>query len=710
MLPTTWKLEALEPKLLLSGDLAPGLHRIEGSIDQPGEQDRFEFSVQARTRFLSDGVQGDQISWQLQGPNNTDQFSLRNLTQPGDSFLDLEPGSYLLTVDGSGDRTGNDAFQRIGIEAALTLVPGTETSGQLPAGGHAALYRVDLAAGDRLYFQAGTASATGYFSRFDPGATRVWRQDSLTSDRSAYTALRSGSYWMSVEGATGATTALDYAFTLHRSAARSQALVLGETQAVTLAAPGDAVSDSFTLDRSTQVQWDQLSPSASALRWVLLNSDTSSQHGGGLLGSQDGNSTPMTLAAGRYTLRVETDGRAAASARFRLLSAQDAPLVAAQQAELLLPTGTALGGQVPRLQAAAPGNVSLAHLLQPYVVDGNTLDTARDLLPAAGESLATDTTLAADVADVELLRVQAVAGDTLDFTVPGSNLAQRLRLFDAAGVQLSTTPGSALSHAAAVTGLYYLGVSRDDNAAYDPTIAPRANVPASAGLLRLQLARQGAATPLPGADVPDTLAAARDLLLRARQTASVDSTIGDGAFGDRDVDFQRVALAAGEVLRRSPSGSTCTPDTQAFNASSELRQAEEGQQLAQAEHRQTVDQLARRQIRAPFAGVVVDHYLNPGALVDAGDGKKPILKIAQTQPLAVQAILPFRLFPQIQPGLRVVVRPEAPFGGAIDAVIRTKDRVIAAAAGTFGVVATLDNARQTLPAGIRCRLQVPGLK
>lgn len=73
-LPTNWKLETFEPKLLLSGDLAPGVHRIEGSIDQPGEQDRFEFSVQERTRFLFDGVQGDQISWQLQGPNNTDQF------------------------------------------------------------------------------------------------------------------------------------------------------------------------------------------------------------------------------------------------------------------------------------------------------------------------------------------------------------------------------------------------------------------------------------------------------------------------------------------------------------------------------------------------------------------------------------------------------------------------------------------------------------
>lgn len=141
-------------------------------------------------------------------------------------------------------------------------------------------------------------------------------------------------------------------------------------------------------------------------------------------------------------------------------------------------------------------------------------------------------------------------------------------------------------------------------------------------------------------------------------------------------------------------------------AESELRNAEENQRLAQAEHRQSVDQLNRRVITAPFSGVVVDQYLHPGALVDTGDSRKPILKIAQTQPLAVQAILPFKLFPQLQPGQKVTIKPEAPFGGEIEAVIRTKDRVIDSAAGTFGIVATLDNAKQSLPAGIRCRVKL----
>ena len=141
-------------------------------------------------------------------------------------------------------------------------------------------------------------------------------------------------------------------------------------------------------------------------------------------------------------------------------------------------------------------------------------------------------------------------------------------------------------------------------------------------------------------------------------------------------------------------------------AESELRTTEENAHLARLEHRQSMDHLNRRVLYSPFDGVVMDQYLYPGALVDGGEGKKPILKIAQTQPLAVQAILPFKLFAQVKPGMAAVVVPEAPFAREIQARIRTVDRVIDAAAGTFGVVAHVDNAKQTLPAGIRCKLRI----
>lgn len=145
-------------------------------------------------------------------------------------------------------------------------------------------------------------------------------------------------------------------------------------------------------------------------------------------------------------------------------------------------------------------------------------------------------------------------------------------------------------------------------------------------------------------------------------------------------------------------------------AQAEQKTAEENAELARLEHRQSQDLLNRRVLRAPFSGVVMDQYLYPGAMVDAGEGKKPILKIAQIQSLAVQVILPFRFFPQIHLGQQVVVVPEKPFTREIKATIRTVDRVIDAAAGTFGVVADLDNARLDLPGGIRCKVRVPGLR
>lgn len=139
-------------------------------------------------------------------------------------------------------------------------------------------------------------------------------------------------------------------------------------------------------------------------------------------------------------------------------------------------------------------------------------------------------------------------------------------------------------------------------------------------------------------------------------------------------------------------------------AESELKSAQENATLAKLEYRQSQHALGRRVLKSPFDGVVMDRYLHPGALVDGADSQKPILKIAQTDPLAVQAILPFQLFPEVQLGQPVTVVPEPPFDQPITAKIRTKDRVIDAATGTFGIVSELSNPEQALPGGIRCTL------
>ena len=91
-------------------------------------------------------------------------------------------------------------------------------------------------------------------------------------------------------------------------------------------------------------------------------------------------------------------------------------------------------------------------------------------------------------------------------------------------------------------------------------------------------------------------------------------------------------------------------------------------------------------------------------------GRKSGGRVELGQPLAVQAVLPYLLFPQVKPGRAVIVVPEKPFTREINASIRAVDRVIESASGTFGVVLNLPNAGNDLPGGIRCKLRLPGLQ
>lgn len=105
---SAWQLEVLEPRLLLSADMVPGVHELEGTIEQPGEQDVYEFVLDKQSRLLFDGIQGERISWRLDGPAGG--FDSRALTSDGDRLLHLDAGKYRLTVDGENNATGAYRF------------------------------------------------------------------------------------------------------------------------------------------------------------------------------------------------------------------------------------------------------------------------------------------------------------------------------------------------------------------------------------------------------------------------------------------------------------------------------------------------------------------------------------------------------------------------------------------------------------------------
>jgi RND family efflux transporter MFP subunit len=138
-------------------------------------------------------------------------------------------------------------------------------------------------------------------------------------------------------------------------------------------------------------------------------------------------------------------------------------------------------------------------------------------------------------------------------------------------------------------------------------------------------------------------------------------------------------------------------------AESELQQAHENQQMARLEAQQQDALLNLRTIRSPFEGVVVDQQLYPGEVVEPSEQKKPILKLAQLNPLRVHVILPLAQFGQVRLGMSAQVVPEAPVGGSYTGHVKVVDRLVDAASGTFGVFIELPNPKLDIPAGLRCR-------
>lgn len=143
-------------------------------------------------------------------------------------------------------------------------------------------------------------------------------------------------------------------------------------------------------------------------------------------------------------------------------------------------------------------------------------------------------------------------------------------------------------------------------------------------------------------------------------------------------------------------------------AEAELQSAMESRELAKLELQRAQEQLALRTVTAPFSGVVVDRMLNVGELAEAGSGRKPVLKVAQIDPMRADVALPAALFGQVKPGTKATVRANVG-GGRFNAVVRSVDRVIDAASSTFVVRLEVANPGDKVPGGSRCAASIDGV-
>lgn len=166
----------------------------------------------------------------------------------------------------------------------------------------------------------------------------------------------------------------------------------------------------------------------------------------------------------------------------------------------------------------------------------------------------------------------------------------------------------------------------------------------------------------------------------------------------------------GELRKQNFVAAQANDDAQAEMrvAQADLMDAQENQQLARLDYQHQVDLLNLRTLRSPFDGVVVDRMLNPGDLTQYGTETKPILKIAQIDPLRVEVVLPIDYYRKLKIGMTGEVIPER-LGGRHPARVKVIDKVFDAASGTFGVRLELPNHSLAIPGGIRCQVEFPEL-
>jgi RND family efflux transporter MFP subunit len=132
-----------------------------------------------------------------------------------------------------------------------------------------------------------------------------------------------------------------------------------------------------------------------------------------------------------------------------------------------------------------------------------------------------------------------------------------------------------------------------------------------------------------------------------------------------------------------------------------LEKARENSLLAELELKKARAVLSRCFIRSPISGVVVERYVSPGEYVDT----KPLLRVAQIDPLRVEAIIPAEMFGKIKPGMTAAIVPELAQYGDLAAKVEIVDKVIDSASNTFGVRLELPNPEKKIPSGLRCEVR-----
>ncbi|WP_164103003.1 RHS repeat-associated core domain-containing protein [Candidatus Laterigemmans baculatus] len=326
------------PPIPFAGDPLQLDTSTANAIVNAGEQDRYTFTLASAAQLYFDTLtdRGD-LTWTLQGPSGTivDQRPLNQADSwwgLGDPMLKLVSGSYLLTVEGSGDATGDYEFRLRDLEEAPLLVPGTPIHGSLTPANESDLFQFAATSGDRFFFDSLSTSSPGSanWRLIDPFGAVVFAAD-LTTDIDPLALEVAGMYRLLVEGAPFDVGSAEYTLNVQPVLdSNPTPLSLETTIQGTLANTGQSQAHTFTLTSASQLYFDSLTDRYD-LTWTLQGPT------GVVVDQRPLNQSDsywaaadpvLNLVPGDYTLTVSGRGDATGDYEFRLRDLMAAALIA----------------------------------------------------------------------------------------------------------------------------------------------------------------------------------------------------------------------------------------------------------------------------------------------------------------------------------------------------------------------------------------------
>lgn len=139
-------------------------------------------------------------------------------------------------------------------------------------------------------------------------------------------------------------------------------------------------------------------------------------------------------------------------------------------------------------------------------------------------------------------------------------------------------------------------------------------------------------------------------------------------------------------------------DTEAILGQIEYERAMERAKVSQLNLNLARAQLSQKTITSPINGIVVERY----AMVGESVNDRPILKLAQIDPLRVELVAPSKYFGLIKKDMEVTITPDRPANSQFIATVTMVDQIIDPASGSFTIDMSLPNPKDQFISGISC--------